>query len=143
MPERVIELDGLTEFLVRYRAESGVLVFDPATGVPGRVLLSDCTGHCGSMLLEPDPVRAAELAAVERCRKSATDAVAGVLPAGVMLDQCRAAILASIDEPDETVSEYKRGAEDLRLRAAREATAQACYEVAAAIKALPLTEPPR
>ena len=72
--------------------------------------------------LRPDPVRAAEIAERERCRKSATDAVVGVLAPGNPLDDCRAAIIAAIDAPDETVSEYERGQREMRDRLIRKTT---------------------
>lgn len=100
------------------------------------------SGNACYFAFEPDPVRAAELATAERCKailsdlKRKANARGDHIAVGLLRDA-----IAAIDIPPETVSEYERGAEDLRLRAAREATAQACYEVAAAIKALPLTEP--
>ena len=116
MPDaRVIELDGLTEFLVWYRAYSGALVLDPTTGVPGSVFLSDVTGHCGSMLLEPDPVRAA----VHKERERILEAFERVLKSwGNPLDDYPTQeLLAAIDAPPEPASEYGRGGEAFRERA--------------------------
>ncbi len=116
MPKRVIELDGPQTWSVRYRAESGVLFLDPTTGVPGNVLLRDSTGHCGSLTLKPDPVRAAEIAERERCRQCVADEMdkataAHDCPSAHKLGKAIAAIDASAapPEPSEAVREFVRG----------------------------------
>jgi hypothetical protein len=106
----VIELDGPQEFRVQYRAYFGVLFLNPDTAVPGRVLLADRTGHCGSMLLEPDPVRAAELTERERFRRIIDDVF--LVRIGSVLGPLYTRLCDAIDtpdEPDETASEYERG----------------------------------
>jgi hypothetical protein len=64
------------------------------------------------MLLAPDPVRAAVLAERERCKALARRELGG---RAELRDRDR--LLAAIDAPDETVSEYERGQRAMRKEA--------------------------
>ncbi len=124
MPRRILDLAHGTEFLVSRGAQSGALSLNPDTGVPARVLLSDCTGHCGSMLLEPDPARAAVLKERVRAEALAKRVVEDRLSrrglAGQTWDTIKYDLteaFAAIDAPSETVSEFQQGAEAMRTEA--------------------------
>lgn len=111
-PVEIEILDGDTEIGVRCsggRKGAFRLVTD---GCSGRLRLEMFDGEFrGWINLEPDPVRAAELKERQRCRREAARFFEAH-PSNVGA----ALLIAALDAPAETVSEFERGGEAMRER---------------------------
>lgn len=110
-PEHVIELkDGEVGVLkIQCGQSESVLTLRPhlPLGQHGRVMLYDDTNLCGSVMLRPDPVRAAVQVERERCRELAFEAFPD--------SDRRARLLADIDARGEEPSGFTKGARAFKL----------------------------